>query len=70
MYLNENFKGGETDFDILKKKYKLPSGDGILWAMTNKKRNKVHPKASHAGLPITHGEKWISNIWIRKNKFI
>ena len=57
MYLNENFKGGETDFDMLKKKYKLPPGNGILWAMTNKKRNQVHPKANHAGLPVTHGEK-------------
>ena len=38
--------------------------------MTNKKRNKVHPKANHAGLQVTRGEKWIANIWQRKNKFI
>jgi prolyl 4-hydroxylase len=70
MYLNNDFQGGETDFNVLKKRYKLPPGSGILWAMTNKKGNRVHPKANHAGLPVTHGEKWIANIWQRKNKFI
>jgi len=70
MYLNDGFEGGETDFKALKKKYKLPIGDGVLWAMTNKVGSHVHPLAEHAGLPVKTGEKWIANIWARKNKFI
>jgi len=70
LYLNEGFEGGETDFPKLKKKFKLPIGDGVLWAMTNKQGNKVHPLAEHAGLPITSGEKWIANIWARKRIFV
>ena len=70
MYLNNDFEGGETDFKGLKKKYKLPIGDGVLWAMTNKNQTHVHPLAEHAGLSVKKGEKWIANIWVRKNKFI
>ena len=70
LYLNNNFQGGETDFSVLKKKYKLPIGDGILWAMTNKAGNQVHPKGEHAGLPIISGEKWIANVWVRKYTFV
>ena len=70
LYLNENFQGGETDFSVLKKKYKLPIGYGILWAMTNKDGSHVHPKGKHAGLPVKSGEKWIANVWARKNTFV
>ena len=70
LYLNENFQGGETDFPVLKKKYKLPIGSGILWAMTNKDGSQVHPKGMHAGLQVKSGEKWIANIWVRKNTFV
>ena len=70
LYLNNNFEGGETYFTKLNKKYKLPIGAGVLWAMTNKKGNQVHPLAEHSGLPITSGEKWIANIWARKSEFV
>lgn len=70
LYLNEDFQGGETEFQNLQKRYKLPVGNGVLWSMTNKIGNQVHPLAKHSGLPIISGEKWIANIWARKNKFI
>ena len=52
LYLNDNFEGGETEFPELKKKYKLPIGNGILWSMTNIKGDQVHPLA---------GTWWTSN---------
>ena len=70
LYLNDQFTGGETEFPKLGKKYKLPPGDGILWEMLNKKQNQVHPFAEHAGLTVKTGEKWIANVWVRKDKFI
>ena len=54
----------------LKKKYKLPTGNGVLWAMNNKDGNQVHPKAEHCGLPIKSGEKWIANVWVRSGTFV
>ena len=69
LYLNDEFTGGETEFNNLNQKYKLPPGDGILWEMLNKKQNQVHPLAEHAGLTVESGEKWIANIWVRQNTF-
>ena len=69
IYLNNNFEGGHTHFPKLNKKFKVKAGDAIFFNTLNKNNTKIHPKALHAGLPVTNGEKWICNIWVRENEY-
>lgn len=66
IYLNDNFENGGTHFPTLGKTYKPPKYSGILFYSLGKDSRKCHPKSLHAGLPITSGEKYIANIWIRE----
>jgi prolyl 4-hydroxylase len=69
IYLNNEFTGGATRFVRLKKDIKPPKNAGLLFFSLDKNLKKCHPKALHAGLPITSGTKYIANIWIRQMKF-
>lgn len=69
IYLNNNFEGGHTHFPKLNKKFKVKAGDAIFFNTLSKNNTKIHPKALHAGLPVTNGEKWICNIWVRENEY-
>lgn len=62
--LNDGYRGGETEFPNIDKKYKLNKGDMLLFDTTND-WGWMTPKAIHGGLPVTEGEKWICNLWIR-----
>ncbi len=70
IYLNDKFEGGYTKFPLLRKKYKLAKGSGILFHNLNKSKNDHHPLSIHQGEKVISGEKWIANIWIRQSKFI
>lgn len=70
IYLNDNFKGGETDFKNLNFKIKSKTGDALIFYPLGKEGKYCHPKALHAGLPVLEGEKWIANVWFRERKFI
>ena len=65
IYLNDNYKGGETAFPKLNKKFKLKSGDAILFHNLDNKELQVHEQAIHEGKPIIEGEKWLATIWVR-----
>jgi prolyl 4-hydroxylase len=67
VYLNDTFKGGETEFIKLNKKVKPELGKGLMW--TNIIDGECLDESFHAGLPVTEGEKWILIYWIRENKF-
>ena len=69
LYLSDNFEGGYTDFDKLKKKYKVPKGDAILFENLNAQKTNPHPLSQHSGTKVTKGEKWICNFWIRQQEF-
>jgi prolyl 4-hydroxylase len=64
LYLNDEFEGGETDFEKLGWRYRGRPGDALLF------RN-VAPSGApdlqtlHAGLPPRSGEKWVLSQWIR-----
>lgn len=62
--LNDDYEGGETEFPNLNKKYKLNKGDMLLFDTTND-WGWITSAALHAGKPVTSGEKWICNLWIR-----
>lgn len=67
IYLNDNYEGGKTVFNRLKKSYKMSKGSIILFHNLTK-NNKIHPLSMHAGEPITKGEKWICFLPIYNEK--
>ena len=66
IYLNDDFKGGETTFPKLNLKIKPKTGKVILFYMLNSAGTKVHPFAIHSGEKIKSGIKMAANLWIRK----
>lgn len=69
IYLNDDFEGGATRFVNLEKDIKPSKYGSILFHPLDKYNRKCHPKALHAGLPLTSGEKYIANVWIRQTAF-
>lgn len=70
VYLNSEFTDGETHFpDHGDLKLKADTGSGIMFRPLGKEENKCHPKALHAGLPISSGTKYVCNAWVRENNF-
>jgi len=70
IYLNDDFEDGQTYFKNLNQKFKVKPGGAIVFYPLASDSNKCHPKALHAGLPVSSGEKWIANLWFRERKFI
>jgi len=69
VYLNSEFTDGETHFPNLDLKLKADPGSAILFRPLGSDEAKCHPKALHAGLPISSGVKYVCNAWVRENKF-
>lgn len=69
IYLNDSFEEGNTYFKNLDIKMKASPGSAIVFFPLAKNKNKCHPNALHAGMPVTSGEKWIANLWFRQNRF-
>jgi len=69
IYLNDDFTEGGTRFVVLNKDIKPPKYHGILFHTLDKNKNRCHPKALHAGLPIKSGNKYIANVWIRQYEY-
>ena len=62
--LTDDYEGGATVFPNLKKEYRLRKGDMLFFDCLND-WGHMTPKALHGGAPVTNGEKWICNLWIR-----
>jgi prolyl 4-hydroxylase len=70
VYLNSEFTDGETHFPQHGNlKLKANPGSGIMFRPLGKDDDRCHPKALHAGLPISSGTKYVCNAWVRENKF-
>jgi len=67
VYLNEDFKGGETYFPNHNLKVKPEIGKGVLWR--NTEDGVLLEESQHAGEPVIEGEKWVYITWIRENEF-
>lgn len=71
VYLNDEFTDGETHFpehgDL---KMTAPPGSAIFFKPMGTTEAKCHPKALHAGLPISSGTKYVCNAWVRENNFM
>lgn len=69
-YLNEGMEGGETSFprwlngetnEVLKVKPEV--GKAILFYNQLPDGN-YDERSEHAALPVTKGEKWLTNLWV------
>lgn len=73
IYLSDDFEGGSTRFPNLNKEYRPKKWDGLLFYPLQRDgkhgEKKAHPLALHAGMPVTKGQKYIANVWIRENMF-
>ena len=66
--LNDEYEGGMTSFPELNKSYRLNKGDALLFD-TLDTWGYVNRKSLHGGEPVTSGEKWICNLWVRESKY-
>lgn len=63
-YLNEGYKGGETDFPNIGYRFKGRTGDALVFANVEPS-GVLDRRTMHAGLPPTSGEKWLLSQWVR-----
>lgn len=63
VYLNDDFKGGETTFVELDLKIKPKKGKGILFVNLDK-THQIIPLSKHCGEVVERGNKWICTKWI------
>lgn len=68
VYLNEDFSGGETSFPAASLHLRGKVGDALIFRNTNP-NGQADPRATHAGLPVTLGSKWLASRWIRERPF-
>lgn len=64
VYLNEDFKAGQTLFNKLDWTFRGKRGDALLFNNVDADGN-VDRQTLHTGLGPTSGEKWIISLWIR-----
>ncbi|HEX8233759.1 MAG TPA: 2OG-Fe(II) oxygenase [Caulobacteraceae bacterium] len=64
IYLNDDFEGGETEFQRVGIRFKGKAGDGLFWANVDA-AGQPDRMTLHAGLPPLSGEKWLLSQWIR-----
>ena len=66
VYLKEPDEGGETEFPLLKQKFKPKKGSAILWSncIKNGKKYLLRKETLHSGKPVKKGIKIGLNIWI------
>jgi len=69
IYLNDDFTGGETVFTKMNVTVKPKKGKCVKFYSTNKNESLIK-NSEHAGHPVTSGNKWICNVWIRHKRFI
>lgn len=64
-YLNDNFKGGGTQFPLINRFIEAEKGKLVFWNNLNEDRSR-NTLSKHAGLPVDDGEKWIMTCWVRE----
>jgi prolyl 4-hydroxylase len=63
IYLNDDYEGGETNFPLLNKSYKLDKGDALFFHNFNTNFSNTN-LSTHEGCIVKNGEKWVANVWI------
>lgn len=65
VYLNHGYGGGETRFDQLGITVKGAAGDALVFRSVTAE-GRPDERTRHAGLPVSHGVKWLASRWIRQ----
>ena len=68
VYLNDDFRGGGTEFPHLHQRVKPELGKLVWWRNLDDKGQRLE-SSKHAGLPVEEGTKWILVVWVRQRKF-
>lgn len=64
VYLNDAYEGGETHFPEMGITVRGAVGDLLIFHNLTRE-GEPDPRMTHAGLPVTRGEKWLATRWIR-----
>lgn len=65
IYLNDDFEGGQTYFPYLDLLATPERGHAVLFQNTDAAGNLI-VESFHAGLPVSRGQKYALNLWIRE----
>lgn len=68
IYLNDAYEGGETNFPEVGVTVRGAVGDMLVFHNLTANR-EPDPRMTHAGLPVTRGEKWLATRWIRGSDY-
>jgi prolyl 4-hydroxylase len=69
VYLNHDYKGGETVFPEIGLTVRGRKGDALIFTSALADRS-VDPLSKHAGMPVTGGVKYLCTKWIREKRWI
>lgn len=69
IWLNDQFEGGETDFPKINVRVRGGVGDMLVFRNI-REDGQFDDRMIHAGLPVTHGVKWMASRWIRAESFL
>jgi len=67
VYLNDGYRGGETDFPDLGISVGGAAGDALMFRNVTAE-GRADTRTRHSGLPVTKGVKWIATRWIRQTR--
>lgn len=69
VYLNHDYKGGETAFPEIDLAVKGRKGDALIFTSALPDRS-VDPLSKHAGMPVSQGVKYLCTKWIREKRWV
>lgn len=69
VYLNHDYKGGETVFPEIGLSVKGRKGDALIFTSALPDRS-VDPLSKHAGLSVSGGVKYLCTKWIREKRWV
>ena len=69
IYLNDDYRGGETAFVRTGTEVRGNAGD-VLVFKNALEDGSADPLAEHAGLPVTSGSKYLATRWVREGRWI
>ena len=69
IYLNDDFKGGETNFPNIDLKFTPKKGMAVVWQNMDKK-GKLLEDSLHEGCEVIEGSKYIITAWIREKAVV
>lgn len=69
IYLNQDYRGGETAFVRTGTEVHGNAGD-VLVFRNALEDGSADPLAEHAGLPVTSGSKYLATRWVREGRWI